>query len=120
MFVEYLRNQARDGDGAASGGGLGFGPFAAHLGRGFEHLQLEVRDVESSHAQAGDFGEAQAAGTCDVHHGPPAVRQRRRQSVELLGAEGDYVGPGCLGQLDAPGGEADQQLGVDGGVERGS
>jgi hypothetical protein len=61
MVVEYLRDQARHGDGAASGGGLGFGPFAADLGRGFEHLQLEMRDVESSYARAGDLVEAQSA-----------------------------------------------------------
>ncbi len=34
--------------------------------------------------------------------------------------EGDHVGLWCLGQLDAAGGGAGQQLGVDGGVERGS
>jgi hypothetical protein len=101
MVVEYLRDQARHGDGAASGGGLGFGPFAADLGRGFEHLQLEMRDVESSYARAGDLVEAQSAR---LHHGLPANGQCRRQSVEILGAERDDVGLGYLGQLDASGG----------------
>ena len=40
--------------------------------------------------------------------------------MELLGAEGDHVGLWCLGQLDAAGGGAGQQLSVDGGVERSS
>ena len=104
MLVECLRDQARHGDGAASGGGLRFGPFAAHLERGFDHLQLEMCDVEWSHAQAGGLGEAQAAGACDVHHGLPAIWQGRRQSVEILGAERDDIGLGYLGQLDASGG----------------
>jgi hypothetical protein len=41
-------------------------------------------------------------------------------AVELVGVEGDHVGLWCLGQLDGAGGGAGQQLGVDGGVERGS
>jgi hypothetical protein len=40
--------------------------------------------------------------------------------VEFSGAERDHVGLGYLGQLDASGGGAGEQLSLDGGVERGS
>jgi hypothetical protein len=92
----------------------------ADLGRGYEHLHSEMRDVDSSHAQAGDLGEAQAAGTGDVHHGLPAIGQGCRQAVELLGAERHDIGFGCLGQLDASGGGPGEQLSVDRGVDCGS
>jgi hypothetical protein len=120
VLVEHLCDQRRHRYRAASSGRLGFGPVAADLGRGFEHVQSEMRDVYASYAQASDLGEAQAAGTCDVHHGLPAVRRCCRQPVEVLGAEREHVGLGYLGQLDASGGGAGEQFRVDGGVERGS
>src|SRR5918994_2452746 len=46
MLFEYLCDQTRQRYGAAPGGCRGFGPVAAHLGGGFGHLQLVVRDVE--------------------------------------------------------------------------
>jgi len=119
MLVEHLRNQTRHRYRAASRGRLGFGSVAVHLGRGLEYVQSEMRDVDSSHAQAGNLGEAQTAGTRDVHHGLPAVRQCCRQPVELLGLERGHVGLGYLGQFDTSGGGAAEQLGVDGGVECG-
>ena len=61
MLFEYLCDQTRQRYGAAPGGCRGFGPVAAHLGGGFGHLQLVVRDFDSSYTQAGDFGEAQTA-----------------------------------------------------------
>jgi hypothetical protein len=50
VLFEYLCDQTSDRYGAASGGGLGLGPVAAHLTGGFGHLQLVVRDVDSCHA----------------------------------------------------------------------
>jgi hypothetical protein len=50
MPVEHLGDQTRQRDGAAPGGGLGFGAVAAHLGHGFGHLQSVVREIDSSHA----------------------------------------------------------------------
>jgi hypothetical protein len=50
MGVEYLSDQARQRDGAAAGGRLGLGAVAAHLGRGFDHLQSVVREVDSADA----------------------------------------------------------------------
>jgi hypothetical protein len=78
----------------------------------------EIRDVDWPNVQAGDLGQAQTAGIGDAPHGSPAVRQGRRQAVELLAAEVTTSVLGVWGSLMPLAGKP-AGLGVDSGVERG-